>query len=68
VFPTNSRILGVVSQREAVGQNKTNSGGNVTTPSGLIIDRTTSQGLGNSAKAATVGTGAGIDAQRNKKP
>ncbi len=41
---------------------------NVTTPGGLIIDRTTSQGLGNSAKAATVGTGAGIDAQRNKKP
>ncbi|MBX2925915.1 MAG: RHS repeat-associated core domain-containing protein [Chitinophagaceae bacterium] len=40
----------------------------VTTPGGLIIDRTTSQGLGNGAKAATVGTGAGVDAQRNKKP
>jgi hypothetical protein len=34
---------------------------------GLIIDRTTSQGLGNSAKATTVGVGAGVNAQRNKK-
>ncbi len=40
----------------------------VTTPGGLIIDKTTSQGLGNNAKAVTVGTGAGIDSQRNKQP
>ena len=33
----------------------------------VVIDRTTSQGLGNSAKAATVGAGAGVDAQRNNK-
>ena len=30
----------------------------------VIEDRTTSNGLGNAAKAATVGTGAGVDAQR----
>jgi len=40
----------------------------VATPGGLIIDRTTSQGLGNGAKTATVGAGAGVDAQRNKRP
>ncbi len=40
----------------------------VKTAGGLIIDRTTSQGLGNGVKAATVGTGAGVDAQRNKRP
>ena len=34
----------------------------------VILDRTTSQGLGNGVKAAIVGTGAGIDAQRNKRP
>ncbi|MFN5308255.1 MAG: RHS repeat domain-containing protein [Candidatus Kapaibacterium sp.] len=39
----------------------------VTTQGGLIIDRTTSQGLGNGAKAATVGAGSGVDAQRNRK-
>lgn len=38
----------------------------ITTPGGLIIDRTTSEGLGNTAKAVTTGTGAGIDAQRNR--
>ncbi|MBX7107065.1 MAG: hypothetical protein K1X61_00305 [Chitinophagales bacterium] len=36
----------------------------VTTPGGLIIDRTTSQGLGNIAKAAIVGAGTGVDAQK----
>ena len=40
----------------------------VTTAGGLIIDRTTSQGLGNGSKAATVGAGSGVDAQRNKRP
>jgi len=34
----------------------------------VIEDRTTSNGLGNAAKAATVCTGAGVDAQRNKRP
>jgi len=34
----------------------------------VIEDRTTSNGLGNAAKAATVGTVAGMDAQRNKRP
>ena len=34
--------------------------------SNLNLDRTTSQVLGNSAKSATVGVGAGLDAQRNK--
>ncbi|MFD2940274.1 SpvB/TcaC N-terminal domain-containing protein [Flavobacterium notoginsengisoli] len=33
----------------------------------VIIDRTTSQGLGNAAKTATVGTGGGIAAQRNTR-
>ena len=33
----------------------------------VIIDRTTSQGLGNAAKTATVGAGGGVAAQRNKK-
>ncbi len=37
----------------------------VTTTGGLIIDRTTSQQVGNVAGAATVGTGAGIITQKN---
>jgi RHS repeat-associated protein len=40
----------------------------VLTSGGLIIDRTTSQGLGNGVKTAMVGAGSGIDAQRNKRP
>lgn len=40
----------------------------VTTPGGLIIDRTTSRGLGNASKAATVGAGAGAASQRNRYP
>ncbi len=34
----------------------------------VVVDRTTSNGLGNAANAATVGTGVGVDAQRNKRP
>ncbi len=34
----------------------------------VTIDRTTSQGLNNTATGTTTGTAAGIDAQRNKKP
>jgi hypothetical protein len=34
----------------------------------VTVDRTTSQGVGNGAKAATVGAGSGVDAQRNKRP
>jgi RHS repeat-associated protein len=41
--------------------------GNVTTPGGLIIDRTTSQQLGNAAKTVTGGTGAGAATQINKR-
>ena len=47
--------------------NQTAAQSRVTTQGGLIIDRTTSQGVGNGVKAATVGAGAGIDAQRNIK-
>ena len=36
----------------------------VTTPGGLIIDRTTSQGLGNISKAAFIGAGSGVHSQR----
>ena len=36
----------------------------VTTSGGLIIDRTTSQGLGNTAKTVTIGVGSGISAQK----
>ena len=39
----------------------------VTTPGGLIIDRTTSQGLGNISKAAFIGAGSGVHSQRNKR-
>lgn len=33
----------------------------------VTVDRTTSQGLGNGAKAATVGAAAGVDSKRNKR-
>jgi len=36
----------------------------VTTSGGLIIDRITSQGLGNAAKTVTIGVGSGISAQK----
>lgn len=45
--------------------NQSAAAGNVTTPGGLIIDKTTSQQLGNAAKAVTIGSGAGVAAQRN---
>ena len=40
---------------------------NITTPGKLIVDTTTSQQLGNAAQTATVATGAGIDAQRQRE-
>jgi RHS repeat-associated protein len=49
-------------------RNQTAAQSRVGTSGGLIIDRTTSQGLGNVAKAATVGAGSGVDGQRNKRP
>ncbi len=49
-------------------RNQTAAQSRVTTSGGLIIDRTTSQGLGKGAKAVTVGAVSGIDAQRNKRP
>ena len=39
----------------------------INTGANVIIDRTTSQGLGNAAKPATVDAGGGVAAQRNKK-
>lgn len=40
--------------------------GNVQTAGGLIVDRTTSKGLGNSARAVTTGAGAGLGSQNNR--
>jgi RHS repeat-associated protein len=40
----------------------------VTTAGGVIVDRTTSQGLGNAATTTVVGIGAGIGAQSSRKP
>ena len=39
--------------------------GNVSTPGGLIVDRTTSQVLGTAAQTSAVGVGSGVGAQRN---
>jgi len=39
----------------------------VTTPGGLIVDRTTSHGLGNTTRAATGGIGGGVGSQRNTR-
>ncbi|MEO6732331.1 MAG: RHS repeat-associated core domain-containing protein, partial [Ferruginibacter sp.] len=46
-------------------RNQTAAQSNITTTRGLIISRTTSQQLGNGAKAATVAAGAGAAAQKN---
>jgi len=48
-------------------RNQRAAAGNVETPGGLIIDRTTSQDLGNAAKAATAGGGAGAFGQKEKE-
>jgi hypothetical protein len=47
--------------------NQVRAASRVATPGGLIVDRTTSQQLGNAAKAATVGTGGGVAAQTNQE-
>ncbi|MBT1697424.1 hypothetical protein KK083_11090 [Fulvivirgaceae bacterium PWU4] len=63
------RRLTVESKFNTAGltPNQVRAAGNVTTPGGLIVDRTTSQQLGNAAKAATVGAGGGVAAQRNQE-
>jgi hypothetical protein len=45
--------------------NQKAAAGNVTTPGGLIIHRTTSQQVGNGVRAATIGTGAGAAGASN---
>ncbi len=47
--------------------NQRAAAGNVTTSGGLIINRTTSQGVGRAAGAATSGVGAGISAQKERE-
>lgn len=46
--------------------NQKAAAGNVSTPGGLIVNRTTSSGVGRAVGAATSGVGAGIATQKNK--
>ena len=47
--------------------NQSAAAGKVTTPDGLIINRTTSQGVGRSVGAGTSGAGAGISTQKESE-
>ena len=69
------KMTNVITGKQITVESKFNTSGLTPNQSTLVkqgykvtVDRTTSQGLGNAAKAATVGTGAGVDAQRNKRP
>jgi RHS repeat-associated protein len=68
------KMINVFSDKKITVESKFNSSGLTQNQSAVInngynvyIDRTTSEGLGNSTKSAVVGAGAGLDAQRNKK-